>query len=162
MLMQMQTQTQFTLHPACAAWPAMPDDELGKLARDIEANGLLEPLTLTPDGLLLDGRCRQEACVMIGREITPDMTVIYNGDPIAFSASKNCYRRHLTLAQRAFAVEALAKLNEGAPIGNQRARKQLVLKEPVVSNNQSMAQLAEAAVISPWPSALSPSKRWRS
>jgi hypothetical protein len=34
-----------SLHPACAALPRMSD---GELALDIGANGLREPLTLTP------------------------------------------------------------------------------------------------------------------
>ena len=57
---------RWPLHPACAAWPAMSPSDLRNLADDIAANGLRDPVTLTPDGLLLDGRNRSAACFMAG------------------------------------------------------------------------------------------------
>ena len=68
---------KYRLHPACSAWPEMHPGELRELAADIKANGLHEPLTLTPDGLLLDGRNRMLACEMAGVE---PATVVYAGD----------------------------------------------------------------------------------
>ena len=47
---------KYELHPACKAWPEMLAPELAELADDIRDNGLREPITLTPDDLLLDGR----------------------------------------------------------------------------------------------------------
>jgi hypothetical protein len=46
------------LHEACAAWPGMSQSDLRALADDIAAHGLHDPITLTPDGFLLDGRNR--------------------------------------------------------------------------------------------------------
>ena len=76
----------FELHAACAAWPEMSPAELRDLSDDISANGLREPLTLTPNGQLLDVRNRALACQMAGVELT---TVVYDCDPWLFSLSKN-------------------------------------------------------------------------
>ena len=99
------------LHPACAAFPALPDAELHKLADDIKQNGLLEPITLMTDGSILDGRSRWDACEISGVE---PRTVVYDGDdPIRFVIAKNERRRHLTPTERAFIAEELANLANG-------------------------------------------------
>jgi ParB-like chromosome segregation protein Spo0J len=100
------------LHPACAAFPALPEEDLVALAADIRAKGLLEPITLTPDGLLLDGRCRWDACE---RESIEPRTVTYDGDdPVGFAASKNRHRRHLSKAQMVMIVARLSALQSGS------------------------------------------------
>jgi ParB-like chromosome segregation protein Spo0J len=93
----------YELHPACAAWPQMTDDALDELAADIKANGLHDPLTLTPDGKLLDGRNRMLACERVGVEPT---TIVYSGDPYLFSLSKNKQRRHMGQDQIALVAAA--------------------------------------------------------
>jgi hypothetical protein len=70
----------------------MSDSELEKLASNISANGLREPLTLTPQGELLDGRNRDAGCLIAGVKPT---TVVHDGDPWAFSISVNAHRRHM-------------------------------------------------------------------
>ena len=133
----------FTPHAACLAWNEMDPAALGELADDIAANGLLDPLTLTPDGELLDGRNRALACVMAGLE---PKTITYDGDPWLFSISKNARRRHLTDDQIAMIAARLAKRGEGAPVGNQNASKTTGPVGPVVSaSNLSVAQVAKAA-----------------
>jgi hypothetical protein len=59
---------KYELHPACLASPPLKTEELRELADDIVANGLRDPVTLTPDGVLLDGRNRPSACGMVGVE----------------------------------------------------------------------------------------------
>ena len=88
----------------------MPPPDLRALANDIAANGLRDPITLTPDGLLLDGRNRALACVMAGVEPT---TVVYAGDPALFSLSRNKLRRHMTIDQVAMAAARLVKTSQG-------------------------------------------------
>jgi hypothetical protein len=102
--------TSFELHEACAAWPEMTPADLRDLADDIAVNGLHEPITLTPDGKLLDGRNRALACAMAGVE---PAIVIYNGDPWLFSLSKNKHRRHLTVDQVAMIAARLVKTSQG-------------------------------------------------
>jgi hypothetical protein len=99
------------LHDACAAWPELPPAGLAKLADDIAANGLLEPVTLTPDGQLLDGRNRALACVMAGVELK---TVTYDGNPVLYSLSRNQHRRHMTTDQIAMAVAKMTMRPLGA------------------------------------------------
>ena len=75
----------------------MKPEELRELADDITANGLRDPVTLTPDGLLLDGRNRALACEMA--DVEP-ATTIFDGVPWLFSLSRNKHRRHMTASSR--------------------------------------------------------------
>ena len=120
---------KFDLHPACAAWPEMNPRELRDLADDIAANGLRDPIMLTSDSLLLDGRNRALACEMAGVE---PATAIFDGDPWLFSLSRNRHRRHLTADQIAIIAATLATRTVGNPnlaiasseaIGNAEAAK---------------------------------------
>jgi hypothetical protein len=106
----------YPIHPACAAWPEMSDKELQELAADIKEHGQLESATITPDGELLDGRNRQDACAINGTELA---TVVYDGDPVAYSLSKNKYRRHMNKTALAFVCAEMAKLPRGGDRGNQ-------------------------------------------
>jgi hypothetical protein len=98
------------LHPACAAWPELLPAELRDLSNDIVAHGLRDPITLTPEGLLLDGRNRALACVMAGVEPT---TVVYDGDPWLFSLSRNKHRRHLTTEQISMVAARMVTTSRG-------------------------------------------------
>ena len=51
-----------TVHPLAAVFPMMTDDELQDLADDIREHGLLHPIVLDADGVLIDGRNRLRAC----------------------------------------------------------------------------------------------------
>jgi ParB-like chromosome segregation protein Spo0J len=98
------------LHPACACYDVMSEAELDDLARDINERGLLEPITIMPDGAILDGRNRRLACERVG---APPRTVVYSGDdPIGFVLSKNERRRHLPAARRALIAARLANLQQ--------------------------------------------------
>jgi hypothetical protein len=102
---------RYELHPACAVWPEMQPEVLRELADDIVLNGLHKPLTLAPDGRLLDGRNRALACELVGVEPS---TVVYDGDPALFSLSKNKHRRHMTQDQIALVAATLATRPLGA------------------------------------------------
>lgn len=103
---------KYELHPACSAWPTMKPEGLRELADDITANGLRDPVTLTPDDLLLDGRNRALACEMAGVE---PATTIFDGDPWLFSLSRNKHRRHMTVDQIAMVVANMVTLPRGKP-----------------------------------------------
>jgi ParB-like chromosome segregation protein Spo0J len=86
-------------HPAADLFPLMDGQEFDELVQDIKANGLIEPVWLTRDRLLLDGRNRYRACAEAGAEL---QYRIYEGsDPIGFAVSLNLKRRHLTEGQKA-------------------------------------------------------------
>ncbi len=97
------------VHPAAAVFPMLSDDELAELAEDIKANGLLHPILLDADGVLIDGRNRLAACTLA--RVEPRFET-FEGDPIALIVSANVSRRHLTKSQRAM---ALAKIEATLP-----------------------------------------------
>lgn len=92
-------------HPFAEIFPLLDDEALERLAEDIKANGLNNPITLYEEKIL-DGRNRYRACLHAGLE--PSFVEFQNGDPISFVISSNAQRRDLTKAQRA-AVAVLAE-----------------------------------------------------
>jgi hypothetical protein len=107
----------------------MTDEELDKLAQDVQQHGLREPVTLWHDGArqyLLDGRNRLEALTRAGIEITPDHLRDSSAvDPTAHVISKNLLRRHLTKEQQAtLIVRALeaADSTDGAKLARSVTR----------------------------------------
>jgi hypothetical protein len=80
------------VHPLLARYPRLTGAELQALVDDIRAHGLHQALAVTPDGQLLDGRARLEACIQTG--VAPFVT-IWGGDPEAYIRGANLLRRHL-------------------------------------------------------------------
>lgn len=108
----MSIQVQITgVSPHAEQYPVLSDDEIQVLAADIAENGLFDPITVTSDGVLLDGRNRLRACEIAGVEPRID---IYDGDESqigAFVRSKN-RRRHQPTGSRAMS-EALSLQLDG-------------------------------------------------
>ena len=65
------------VHPVADLFPRMTDEELADLAADIKANGLIHPIVVDKDGVLIDGRNRARACEIAGIE---PATVLFEGD----------------------------------------------------------------------------------
>lgn len=114
------------VHPAADVWPMLTGDELQALADSIAEVGLLEPIVLTPDGLLLDGRNRAAACALVG--VTP-ATTVYDGDPVAFVLARNDQRRHMTKGQRAMAAWLTASLSQSESTTSVAGRGELSLTQ---------------------------------
>ncbi len=115
------TDHKLRSHPAAAIFPLMVGHEFHALIADIRDHDLREPITLHPDGSILDGRNRHRACIMAKRE---PKFVEWDGQgtPEAFVISKNLLRRHLDASQRAMIAAKLADMPQGArsdlrPIG---------------------------------------------
>ncbi|MCS5479781.1 ParB N-terminal domain-containing protein [Corynebacterium sp. YIM 101645] len=53
-------------HPYADEFPMASEEELAELTESIGTVGLIHPIVLTPDGLVLDGRNRLEACRRAG------------------------------------------------------------------------------------------------
>ncbi len=140
------------VHPAAAAWPALPDHELVALADSIRAIGLLEPLVVTPDGRLLDGRNRYAACRIAGVEPT---TVVYTGDPVEFVLSRNGNRRHMSAGRRAIAALRTAGSNLelvdiARSIGVPKSRvseAKLILRDPELADQVLTGQIKFGAAL---------------
>ncbi|WP_436787918.1 ParB/RepB/Spo0J family partition protein [Yinghuangia sp. YIM S10712] len=84
----------------------LPEDELAELADDIAEHGLLFPIVLDPDGVLLDGRNRLAACDRAG--VQPTFTTYEGPNPAAYILGANINRRHVTQGQRAM-IAAIAR-----------------------------------------------------
>ena len=139
-----QHRPAYPLHPACAAWPAMTDKDLQELAADIKANGQLEAATITPDGQLLDGRNRRDACAINDMEL---VTTVYDGDPVAYSLSKNKHRRHMDKTALAFVCAEMAKIKRGGDRGNQYAGGKVV-NTTLAPDTNTIDEIAKSAGIS--------------
>jgi hypothetical protein len=132
------------LHPACAAWPEMSPSELRDLANDIAANGQHDPITLTTNNLLLDGRNRALACVMLG--IDPAL-VVYEGDPWLFSLSRNKHRRHMAEAEVALVAASLATKPLGANQHEGGYKKLPSIKEAAIAVGVPETAIKAAKVV---------------
>lgn len=92
----------YNVHPVAELFPLIEGEEFAELVRDIKTNGLLDPITLSHDGLtIIDGRNRYRACVEgtvdpVFTRLNPhyDETAI-----VAIILSRNLARRHLTAGQ---------------------------------------------------------------
>ena len=84
------------------AVPNETDDELQDLADDIKEHGLLHPIVLDADGVLIDGRNRLAACEIAGMK--PLFTSLNGHDATAFIMSANIARRQMTKGAIAMVV----------------------------------------------------------
>jgi hypothetical protein len=96
---------KLTVHPAADIFPMMSPGELGELADSIKKNGLRERLTVTTDGVLLDGRNRYAAMQLAEIGLTDRHVEIIDFDTVPYSEEEyvemaNIERRNLTREQR--------------------------------------------------------------
>jgi hypothetical protein len=90
------------VHPLAALFPMMAEDELAELAEDILTNGLMHPIVVDADGVLIDGRNRLAACEKAG--VAPVYQELNGHDAPAFIVSANLARRNLSKGQQAMAM----------------------------------------------------------
>jgi N6-adenosine-specific RNA methylase IME4/ParB-like chromosome segregation protein Spo0J len=136
---------QKEIHELANLIPTMSDDEYRDLVKDIEANGLLEPITLY-EGRILDGRHRYRACMEIG--LLPEYEEYTGEDALQYVISKNLHRRHLTSSQLAVVslnllpyLEAQAKERQATSTGG--SNPQLVEIVPQAEQGKAREQAAE-------------------
>jgi hypothetical protein len=101
----------YKVHPAADVFPMLSDEELQKLGEDIKHYGLTDPILLIGDQVV-DGRNRLEAIERAGLKPRDFVRVEHLPavDAAALVISKNLLRRHMTKAQIAEAIVALAKI----------------------------------------------------
>jgi hypothetical protein len=135
--------TKRTVHPVADLFPMMTDEELAILAADIKANGLIHPIVVDKNGLLIDGRNRSIACEIAG--IVPAVEVFEGDDPAAYIVASNVARRHMSKGQRAMAVAMVCPVPEKGGKGK-RSRIQEGLDEPrkTFQNRLSQARIVFA------------------
>ena len=99
-------------HPIANVFPMLESAALRELADDIGQHGLLEPIIFY-QGKILDGRNRDEACLIAGVE---PRYVQFDGDDaqaLDLVVSRNLRRRHLNESQRAMAAATVANMKHG-------------------------------------------------
>lgn len=90
------------VHPYADMYPMLPESQIASMAESIRENGLREPIVVTVDGLILDGRNRRKACQLAGVE---PVTEVYQGDDLAeYVMDRNDHRRHIPTGQSAMAA----------------------------------------------------------
>jgi hypothetical protein len=135
------------LHPACAAYPPLPDDAFKELVADLKANGQRDSIVML-HGEILDGRLRWDGCLEAQlepryREFGSDPTD--GDDPVRFVLSKNQHRRHMTYAERCFTADAMAGLLHGS---NQYQRKVEASNEASSTLRTTITEAAAALNVS--------------
>jgi ParB-like nuclease domain len=117
------------------------DEELANLAADIKANGLIHPIVVDKDGLLIDGRNRARACEIAG--IEPETELFGGDDPRAYIIASNIARRHMSKGQQAMAVAMVYPEPEKTTHGK-KSKTKLLLE---TKTNFSGARLSQARTV---------------
>ena len=149
-----QGTTTLGFHHYADVFPELTDDRLAELAQDIREHGLLDKI-VTFEDKILDGRGRYRACRMAGVE--PEFEIFSGDDPLAYVASRNLHRRHLTDSQRAMVAAKIANFkvganqhSEGLPIGeasnlmNVSARSTARAREVLAHGNPELVAAVES------------------
>lgn len=99
-------EVELTVHEIADLFP-ISDQTIEQVKRDIEVNGLIEPI-VKYQNQILDGRHRHKACREL--EIAPKFVEYTGDDPVGFVLSKNLYRRHLNPSQLAIIAASANRL----------------------------------------------------
>lgn len=93
------------VHPAANLFPMMSTEELDALIADVDAHGFINSVKITDDLLVIDGRNRLVASLVIGLDVRLER---HNPlDPISYVLGENLHRRNLSAGQKALVgVEA--------------------------------------------------------
>lgn len=101
-------------HPACLALPVPTAEEVARMAEDLRRHGLREPIVITDEGMVLDGRLRllgaEEAGVPLRLRV---VHLASEAEAAELVASLHLARRHMSNSQRAMVAERLAFLVGG-------------------------------------------------
>ena len=148
------------IHPAADIVPMMGDEDYQALVEDARQNGFLNPVKVTDEGLLIDGRNR--LCASIDIELDVPITRYNPTDPVQYVVSENVKRRHLSTGQRAmigleiekyYAKEAKERQRAaGGDRGNQYTGGKVALvanlPQAAEENNKSRKKAADTVGVS--------------
>jgi ParB/Sulfiredoxin domain len=109
------------VHPVTAMFPWLPTVQMESMVKSIQKHGLLDPIVLNKDGVLLDGKIRLRACKLAGVE--PRFTTYEGDDPEAFILSMNVFRMHFPPDVRAMAIALRCDPDEPTDERLEMARK---------------------------------------
>jgi N6-adenosine-specific RNA methylase IME4 len=106
-------------HTRCDLVPQMPEPAYSQFRNDIAARGLLTPLEITPDGVVLDGNQRLRAATELGLEQTP-VRIVTPDDDVEYMLLCALERRHLSASQRAALAVDLSAYRQLQTEGHER------------------------------------------
>jgi N6-adenosine-specific RNA methylase IME4 len=89
----------------------MQERPFGAFVGDISRRGILSPLELDDDGVILDGHERHRAATWLGLETVP-VVVVAPADPVEYMLQAALGRRHLSASQRAALAIELASYQQ--------------------------------------------------
>ena len=111
----LQQPKAFEIHPVSEIFPAMTPEEFQRLVESIKDHGLNDPIALSSDGRIVDGKERYRACLEAGVE-PRFKTLPEDTDLLSYAMDMNIHRQHLTEDQRAcVAVEYLNLVEDEQP-----------------------------------------------
>jgi hypothetical protein len=103
--------------------PGPAENDFALLLESVRANGVMDPLTVTPAGEVVDGQTRLRAARSAGRHSVPTRTIEAPTEPdyALWAAVVNVGRRHLTTQQRFTLLQAALVVLETQARARQRA-----------------------------------------
>lgn len=111
-------------HAQARLIPDMNRLEYQALLADIQRRGLLTPLEITHDGVVLDGRHRLNAARQLGLTQVP-VRVVEAEDELAYMLLAALRRRHLSTSQKAALAVELEECQQARAYGFRRQRANL-------------------------------------
>jgi hypothetical protein len=111
-------------HKDAARIPVMAEDEFKAFLADLGTRGILVPIEITREGVVLDGRQRLRAARELGLESVP-VRVIEVGDQLDYMLRAAVLRRQLNASQRAALVVEFERYGELRAEGKRRQRANL-------------------------------------
>lgn len=140
------------VHPVVGMFPLMSAEEYDGLVSSVREMGLLEPILVTEDGLLLDGRHRLFAC--LDAEVDPEWRVYQGDDPADHAFAANAKRRNLTVGQIAAATVEFRTYRQTEESARERQRiagrehgrgqEKLVVSSPQANATEGKRAIAAA------------------
>jgi N6-adenosine-specific RNA methylase IME4 len=123
-------------HPHRELIPPISPEDYANLLEDIKRNGILQPIDITHDNVILDGHQRVKAAMELGiEEVEVRIPELVGIDEDEYLISVTMNRRHLTEAQKAVLA------NEYRKILSEKAKKQRAEIANVVKNgNVSLSE----------------------
>ena len=100
----------------------LPLAEFEALKKDISENGVINPLHVTPEGVVICGNQRLKACRALGIKDADIPTKVINlpeNELLIYAIKDNILRRQLTPEQKAKPVAVMVKLLDEVDFGGQ-------------------------------------------
>ncbi len=144
---ELRATSSLAVHPQAALVPAMPREQYNAFRADIASRGVLTPLEITNEDVVLDGRERLRAATELAIEQLP-VRVVAPADELEHMLLCALQRRQLSASQRAalwLELDRYQQLQEDAQqrrLGNLRQNAEVATLPPRGKTNEIAASWA--------------------